>query len=104
MATGRDPSGTGVTVTVEPASPFPPLRMTDSGVLLCLSCNEMGRCKLGIVDMHILQPDPMIAATVRCPKSSEGGPGVAHGGWIASVFDDVLGGLPNHLAMPCVTG
>ncbi|MEZ4554425.1 MAG: PaaI family thioesterase [Dehalococcoidia bacterium] len=31
---------------------------------------------------------------VVCPPEYEGGPGVAHGGWTAAVFDEVLGHVP----------
>jgi acyl-coenzyme A thioesterase PaaI-like protein len=39
-----------------------------------------------------------------CDESNEGGPNVAHGGWTASVFDEVLGHVPVLSGELAVTG
>ncbi|WP_231645109.1 PaaI family thioesterase [Sciscionella sediminilitoris] len=59
-----------------------------SGRLLCGGCAGDDVCRLGvgIADVH----DDVVRAEVSCARSWQGGPGVAHGGWIAAVFDDVL--------------
>lgn len=36
----------------------------------------------------------MAVAALRCGEDQQGGPMVAHGGWTAAVFDDVLGRIP----------
>lgn len=39
-----------------------------------------------------------------CPPEYEGGPGVAHGGWIAAFFDDLLGRCVNGEGPASLTG
>ncbi|MFI7123094.1 PaaI family thioesterase [Amycolatopsis sp. NPDC049868] len=56
-----------------------------SGRLLCGGCAPDDRCRLGVeAHEHPLRFD------VVCPLHWQGGPKVAHGGWTAAVFDDVL--------------
>lgn len=64
------------------------LEPSPSGRLLCGGCAGDDVCRLGvgITDLH----DDVVRAEVICARSWQGGPGVAHGGWIAAVFDDVL--------------
>lgn len=38
-----------------------------------------------------LQPDGVVVSEVVCPKDSEGGPNVAHGGWTAGIMDELVG-------------
>ncbi|MEU4895644.1 PaaI family thioesterase [Streptomyces sp. NPDC044780] len=59
-----------------------------SGRLLCGGCAPHGSCRLGveITDAE----DGKARFDVVCPRLWHGGPGVAHGGWTAAVFDDVL--------------
>lgn len=59
-----------------------------SGRLLCGGCAPDDTCRLGveIAEAH----EGAVRFDVTCPPSWHGGPEVAHGGWIAAVFDDVL--------------
>ncbi|MDX3901451.1 MAG: PaaI family thioesterase [Sphingobium sp.] len=56
---------------------------------LCGGCRDEGRCRFGIGTMFVTGQEAR--AAVRCPASSRGGPSIAHGGWIAAVFDDLVG-------------
>lgn len=86
-------------------SAFPAFSRSDDGVPLCWGCaSEPSRtCKLGVQHIDIDRIGQMSTATATCPASWQGGPGVAHGGWITCVFDEVLGSLPAALDVPCVT-
>ncbi|GAA2329495.1 PaaI family thioesterase [Streptomyces violaceusniger] len=59
-----------------------------SGRFLCGGCAPHDACRLGveIADAR----DDAVRFEVVCPPFWHGGPGVAHGGWIAAVFDDAL--------------
>ena len=50
----------------------------------------MKRCVLGL-DAGGLDEDGVGRFGVICPPEREGAPGVAHGGWIADVFDEAMG-------------
>jgi uncharacterized protein (TIGR00369 family) len=65
--------------TIEPSA---------SGRLLCGGCASDDACRLGI-EITSAQDDAL-RCDMTCSRSWHGGPGVAHGGWIAAVFDDVL--------------
>jgi acyl-coenzyme A thioesterase PaaI-like protein len=60
---------------------------------LCAGCIPAGRCQFGITSCR-LDADGVARARVWVDASMEGGPGVAHGGWTASIFDEVLGQVP----------
>lgn len=60
---------------------------------LCAGCKTDGICQLGITDIR-RDADDTIRADVRMGPKMEGGPGVAHGGWTAAVFDEVIGQVP----------
>lgn len=45
-----------------------------------------------------------IEGTVNFSSSYEGGPGLVHGGFIAAVFDELLGKLQSYLERPGLTG
>lgn len=62
-------------------------------VALCGACRRLGRCRLGLgrEEMHL---DGSVLTHLVCDESNEGGPDVAHGGWTASVLDEVLGHVP----------
>ncbi|MDV7241632.1 MULTISPECIES: PaaI family thioesterase [Rhodococcus] len=60
---------------------------------LCGGCRSRGTCQMGIAEIR-LDPDGTVRAPVRLSSAMEGGPGVAHGGWTAAVFDEVLGQVP----------
>jgi len=38
-----------------------------------------------------LGPDGIVVSDLMCPKDSEGGPNVAHGGWTAGILDELVG-------------
>lgn len=57
---------------------------SSSGRMLCGGCVPDGVCRLGV------EPRDGMWFDVTCPRHWQGGPGVAHGGWIAAAFDDVL--------------
>lgn len=64
------------------------IEVTEGAVPLCSPCRERGRCRLGI--SSVTPEEDVVIARVRCGPDGRGAPTVAHGGWIASVFDDVL--------------
>ncbi|MEV5776370.1 PaaI family thioesterase [Streptomyces antimycoticus] len=59
-----------------------------SGRLLCGGCTPDKVCRLGVEAAGARDGD--LRFDVVCARSWHGGPDVAHGGWIAAVFDDVL--------------
>ncbi|WAP60061.1 PaaI family thioesterase [Streptomyces sp. S465] len=59
-----------------------------SGRLLCGGCAPDDACRLGVEVAGAR--DGVLWFDVTCARSWCGGPEVAHGGWIAAVFDDVL--------------
>ena len=59
-------------------------------------------CRFGADDFDALSPDEGVARLI-CPGDFDGGPEVAHGGWIAGVFDDVLGRFLSHGGVKSVT-
>ena len=77
--------------------------MTPDLVSPCRGC-QTGKtpCRFGADDFVALSET---AARVRlsCPAAFEGGPRVAHGGWTAAVFDDVLGRFLSHSGVKSVT-
>jgi acyl-CoA synthetase (AMP-forming)/AMP-acid ligase II/acyl-coenzyme A thioesterase PaaI-like protein len=64
-----------------------------SPVALCGACRRLGNCRLGL-GREELQPDGSVHTELVCGPENEGGPDVAHGGWTAGVFDEVLGHVP----------
>lgn len=38
-----------------------------------------------------LRPDGVAISELYCPRDSEGGPNVAHGGWTAGMLDELVG-------------
>ncbi len=62
-------------------------------VALCGACRRLGRCRLGL-GREEMQADGSVLTYLVCDESNEGGPDVAHGGWTASVLDEVLGHVP----------
>jgi acyl-coenzyme A thioesterase PaaI-like protein len=70
---------------------------SDGGVALCGACWRRGDCRLGLTTER-LGDDGVTRFDIQCPADHEGGPGVAHGGWTASVLDEVCGHVPilNH--------
>ncbi len=62
-------------------------------VILCEECLRLGYCRLGVIEEGVVG-EARTETLLQCPKDHEGGPGVAHGGWICSVMDEALGHLP----------
>lgn len=58
--------------------------------VLCGACTKLGHCRLGITHRGI-DAAGVSYSSVFCPPEYEGGPQVAHGGWTASVLDEMLG-------------
>lgn len=64
-------------------------RLVDA-TMTCRRCVPTGRCRFGIDNAHLdLNGD--VTATITCPESSEGIAGIAHGGWTATVLDELCG-------------
>jgi acyl-coenzyme A thioesterase PaaI-like protein len=76
---------------------------TDGGVALCGACHRIGHCRLGLTQER-LDEDGIARFELVCPSDHEGGPGVAHGAWIAGIFDEVLGHVPILQDQMTVTG
>jgi acyl-coenzyme A thioesterase PaaI-like protein len=76
--------------------------MNASRLLLCAGCVVSGRCQFGVT-AYELDRDGVARARVWADQSMEGGPGVAHGGWTAAIFDEVLGKLPTLHGVLAVT-
>ena len=74
--------------------------MSTRDVRFCHSCSQKKVCRYGIDSLEF-RDDAMHAVAV-C-RDGEGGEGVAHGGWIASVFDEVVGLLPDAYGHSTVT-
>jgi len=57
---------------------------------LCESCKPSGVCQFGVIEQSLIAPHSS-TGIVRCPPNFQGLPGMAHGGWIAAVFDEIMG-------------
>lgn len=68
----------------------------------CAGCVPLGRCQFGVTSSQ-LSADGVARARVWVSASMEGGPRVAHGGWTASMFDEVLGQVPGLHGILAVT-
>lgn len=91
--TNRHPSAVAPPATESIASnPGGPPR-SSGGVVLCMTCRRRSACKLGIRNERV-GSDGVVRYDVVAGRQYEGGEGVAHGGWTASVLDEVLGHIP----------
>lgn len=72
---------------------FQAMPRSEGGVALCGACMRTGRCRLGVTQ-EALRSDDVLTSDLACPPDHEGGPNVAHGGWTASVMDEILGHVP----------
>jgi acyl-coenzyme A thioesterase PaaI-like protein len=78
----------------EPAS-YPDLpfnTIATDGSPLCHGCGPAGECRFGIREVRADDDGTVVASTV-CRAAFEGAPGMAHGGWIAAVLDEITGFL-----------
>jgi acyl-coenzyme A thioesterase PaaI-like protein len=71
---------------------FQSMPKSEGGVPLCGACLRPGRCRLGVSQETL--SDGVVSSDLICPPDHEGGPRVAHGGWTASVMDELLGHVP----------
>ena len=71
---------------------------------LCGGCAERGSCRMGVRTWAFNAVTETVTCMVVCPASDRAGPAIAHGGWTAGVFDDVLGRLPLAMGESAVTG
>lgn len=72
-------------------------------IALCRGCRVGNRsCRFGADDFVAVGPSEGLVS-LTCPSDFQGGPEVAHGGWIAAVFDDVLGRFLTHRGLLAVT-
>lgn len=72
-------------------------------VALCRACDARGSlCRFGADEIVALGPTEALVS-LRCPETFEGGPQVAHGGWTAAAFDDVMGRFLTHSGRRTVT-
>jgi len=72
-------------------------------IALCRACERRGDCRLGL-GREELQSDGSVETMLECGAEHEGGPGVAHGGWTAGMFDEVTGHVPLLSGQLAVTG
>ncbi len=75
----------------------------EGGVVLCGACRKLGHCRLGLTKEELLS-DGRVHSELICSADNEGGPQVAHGGWTAGVFDELLGHVALHHDQLAVTG
>ena len=61
----------------------------EDNIPLCGGCRAHGRCRLGAGPL--VRDGARMRAEVVCAETFHAGPRVAHGGWTAAVFDDVMG-------------
>jgi len=69
---------------------------------LCESCAAPGACRLGL-SRGVLGDDGILRAVARCPSDHQGTRGFAHGGWIASVLEELMGGVAFAHGCPALT-
>lgn len=69
----------------------------------CGGCRAAGRCRLGLSGWRVDPATSSASTSGSCPSSHAGGPQIAHGGWTAAVFDDVVGRLLTALGERVVT-
>ncbi|MCW2614468.1 MAG: PaaI family thioesterase [Frankiales bacterium] len=75
-----------------------------AGGELCGGCRDRGSCRMGVRSWDADPAAGTVLCRVVCSASDRAGPAIAHGGWTAGVFDDVLGRLPRAMGESAVTG
>jgi acyl-coenzyme A thioesterase PaaI-like protein len=75
----------------------------EGGVALCRACERRGDCRLGL-GRETRGQDGVVETKIVCSAEYEGGPGVAHGGWTAAMFDEVTGHVALLAGQLAVTG
>tara|TARA_B000000460_G_scaffold238025_1_gene201354 strand:+ start:39 stop:491 length:453 start_codon:yes stop_codon:yes gene_type:complete len=77
--------------------------MSDPAItVMCGGCRNRGRCRLGLGEITII--GDAAHAPVRCAPHFQAGPNVAHGGWTAAMFDDIIGRSLTQRGLRTVTG
>jgi len=72
-------------------------------IALCRGCRVGARaCRFGANDFVAIGNNEG-RVSLTCPSDFQGGPDVAHGGWISGVFDDALGRFLTHSGLLTVT-
>ncbi|WGM47253.1 hypothetical protein KOAAANKH_02128 [Brevundimonas sp. NIBR10] len=72
-------------------------------IALCRGCRVGARaCRFGADDFVAIDLNEG-RVCLTCPFDVQGGPDVAHGGWISGVFDDALGRFLTHRGLLTVT-
>lgn len=75
-----------------------------AGSRLCVACERDGTgCRYGVDRLAFDDEIRAMAVHLEAPAGHEGGPGVAHGGWVAAVMDELLGQLATEYAGKLVT-
>jgi uncharacterized protein (TIGR00369 family) len=82
---------------------FISLEPREGGVLLCAGCLLAGRCRLGLV-VEALDEHGCVETVLSCAPENQGASGVAHGGWTASVMDELVGHVSALKGVYAVTG
>ena len=62
-----------------------------AGDRLCTECQPRGDCKFGVSVLEYDDAAQHMRCPIVCTPTYEGGPGVAHGGWVCAALDEVLG-------------
>lgn len=69
---------------------------------MCGGCKSRGRCRWASARSRSC--GDVAHAPVRCAPHFQAGPNVAHGGWTAAMFDDVIGRSLTQRGLGTVTG
>lgn len=67
----------------------------------CFGCSTENPQSLGV--RMVVRDDLVVVGEVTYAPHHEGGPGLAHGGAVSAVFDDLLGAVPSAHRLPAVT-
>jgi acyl-coenzyme A thioesterase PaaI-like protein len=93
--------GFGFTPEAAEVPTLPPMeRFRTYGI--CGSCLKYGACRLGSVTR--IDDDGVLRGSVTIPEEYAGSPGLAHGGFVATIFDDVLSRIGAHGVLAAMTG
>jgi acyl-coenzyme A thioesterase PaaI-like protein len=72
------------------------------GVLFCGTCAQVGRCRLGIAKEWL--DHETFYSELTCPSEHDTGGGLSHGGWTASVLNEICGHAAILSGTPAVMG
>ena len=65
---------------------------SNNEINLCQACARLGHCRMGLRTERL--DDGVVTTELSCRSENEGGPGIAHGGWVAGVLDELVGHVP----------